>query len=143
MRSPKVALNYFQSSEFWNTVQLLGVMSIPYVLEVSEKGLQLETGLKWLFVGVLGVVVKGRKDLESNPNLYTPVGVAGTDPKQAQIYVAQNIAIEQATREVIPKTASDRIKEVADDIIATTQIPDLLKPYAKKASRDFLGRFFK
>lgn len=34
MQSQKVALNYFQSSEFWNTFQLLGVMSIPYILQI-------------------------------------------------------------------------------------------------------------
>ena len=145
MQSQKVALNYFQSSEFWNTFQLLGVMSIPYILQISEKGFQLEIVLNWVFVGVLGVLVKGRKDLEANPNLYTPVGVLGTNPNQAIAYVAQNIALEQATREVIPRAASDRINEVADDIINETPIPELLKPYAQKASRDFLGlgRFFK
>lgn len=139
----KTALNYFQSSEFANTFQLLGVMSIPYIMELSQKGIKLEIVLNWFFVGVLGILVKGRKDLESNPNLYTPVGVLGTDPKQAQMYVAQNIAVEQATREVIPQAASDRISEVASDIINTTPIPDLLKPYAAKAGRDFLKGLFR
>ena len=88
-------------------------------------------------------MAKAKKDLELSPNLYTPIGVAGTDPNQAIAYVAHNIALEQATREVISNAARDRIKEVADDIVTTTPIPDLLKPYAKKASRDFLGRFFK
>ena len=139
----KAALNYFKSSEFANTLQLLGVMSIPYIMEISQKGFNLETILNWLFVGVLGIVVKGRKDLESNRNLYTPVGVIGTDPRQAEIYVAKNIAREQAIQEVIPQAASDRIDEVAKQIINNTPIPEILKPYAAKSGTDFLRGLFR
>lgn len=141
--SHKVALNYFYSAEFLNTVQVIGITSIPYIVLISKTGFNLESVLTLLFAGVIGGAAKAKKDLEISPNLYTPVGVAGTNPNQAIAYVAENIALEQATREVITNAASDRINEVANDIISTTPIPDLLKPYAKKASRDFLGRFFK
>ncbi len=139
----KVALNYFKSSEFLNTVQLLGVMSIPYILDLSQRGFKLETMLNWFFVGFLGVLVKGRKDLQANPNLYTNKGILGTDPEVAKAYVAQNIAVEQATASVIGNAANERINEVANDILDATSIPDLLKPYTKKAGSDFLRGLFK
>lgn len=141
--SPKVALNYFYSAEFLNTLEVIGTMSIPYIAVISKIGFTWETTLAWVFGGIIGGLAKARKDLEYNPNLYTPVGVAGTNPNQAIAYVAENIALEQAEQKVIPNAAKERINEVANDIISTTPIPDLLKPYAKKASRDFLGRFFK
>jgi hypothetical protein len=141
--SHKVALNYFYSAEFLNTVQVIGVTSIPYIVLISKTGFNLESVLTLLFAGLIGGAAKARKDLEISPNLYTPIGVAGTNPNQAIAYVAENIALEQATREVIPNAAKERINEVANDIISTTPIPDLLKPYAKRASRDFLGRFFR
>ena len=143
MPSQKVAVNYFQSTEFLNTVQIVGTTSIPYIVLIAKTGFSVEAVLTFVFAGLVGGVVKAKKDLELSPNLYTPVGVAGTDPNQAIAYVAQNIALEQATREVIPRAASDRINEVANDIINETPISELLKPYAQKASRDFLGRFFK
>jgi hypothetical protein len=141
--SHKVALNYFYSAEFLNTVQVIGVTSTPYIVLISKTGFNLESVLTLLFAGLIGGMAKAKKDLEISPNLYTPIGVAGTNPNQAIAYVAENIALEQATREVISNAAEERINEVANDIISTTPIPDLLKPYAKKASRDFLGRFFK
>ena len=141
--SHKVALNYFYSAKFLNTVQVIGVTSIPYIVLISKTGFNLESVLTLLFAGLIGGAAKARKDLEISPNLYTPIGVAGTNPNQAIAYVAENIALEQATREVIPNAAKERINEVANDIISTTPIPDLLKPYAKRASRDFLGRFFR
>jgi hypothetical protein len=135
--SHKVALNYFQSSEFLNTVQVVGITSIPYVVLLSKTGFNLETALTLLFSGIIGGIAKARKDLEISPNLYTPVGMVGTNPSQAIAYVAQNIALEQATREVISKNASDRIIEVANNIAATTPIPELLKPYAKNRLKPF------
>jgi len=143
VQSHKVAVNYFRSAEFYNTVQVIGSMSIPYVVLISKVGFTLETALTLLFSGIVGGMAKAKKDLELSPNLYTPIGVAGTDPNQAIAYVAKNIALEQATHEVISNAASDRIEEVASNIIAETPIPELLKPYAKKASRDFLGRLFR
>lgn len=139
----KVALNYFYSSEFLNTVQVIGLTSIPYLVIIGKTGFSFESVLTLLFAGIIGGAAKARKDLEANPNLYTPVGIAGTNPNQAIAHVAQNIALEQATKQVIPSAASDQINEVANDIIATTPIPDLLKPYAKKTTTDFLGKFFK
>jgi hypothetical protein len=139
----KVALNYFYSSEFLNTVKVIGITSIPYLVLISKTGFTVEGVLTLIFAGVIGGAAKAQKDLESNPNLYTPVGVAGTNPNQAIAHVAKNIALEQATGEVISSAAQDRIDEVASDIINTTPIPDLLKPYAKKTGRDFLGRLFK
>ena len=141
--SHKVALNYFYSAEFLNTVQVIGVTSIPYIVLISKTGFNLESVLTLLFAGLIGGMAKAKKDLEISPNLYTPIGVAGTNPNQAIAYVAENIALEQAEQKVIPNAAKERINEVANDIISTTPIPDLLKPYAKRASRDFLGRFFK
>jgi predicted nucleotidyltransferase len=143
VEAPKVALNYFRSAEFFNTVQVIGSMSIPYVVLISKVGFTWETSLTLLFSGIIGGMAKARKDLELSPNLYTPEKVFGTDEKDAIAYVAKNIALEQATREVISKNASDRINEVADEIISSTPIPELLKRPAKKASRDFLGRLFK
>lgn len=90
----KVALNYFQSSEFLNTVQVIGITSIPYIVLISKTGFTLESVLTLLFAGVIGGAAKARKDLELSPNLYTPVGVAGTNPDQAIAYVAKNIALE-------------------------------------------------
>lgn len=141
--SHKVALNYFYSAEFLNTVQVIGVTSIPYIVLISKTGFNLESVLTLLFAGLIGGMAKAKKDLEISPNLYTPIGVAGTNPNQAIAYVAENIALEQAEQKVIPNAAKERINEVANDIISTTPIPDLLKPYAKRASRDFLGRFFR
>lgn len=141
--SHKVALNYFQSSEFWNTLQVIGSMSIPYIVLISKAGFNLETILTLLFSGIIGGIAKVRKDLEISPNLYTPVGIAGTNPSQAIAYVAHNIALEQATREVISKNANDRINEVANNIVATTPIPELLKPYAEKTASNLFRRVFK
>jgi len=141
--SHKVALNYFYSAEFLNTVQVVGVTSIPYIVLIAKTGFSVEAVLTLVFAGLFGGAAKARKDLEFNPNLYTPKKVFGTDEKDAIAYVAENIALEQAEQKVIPNAAKERINEVANDIISTTPIPELLKPYAKKASRDFLGRFFK
>lgn len=147
MPSQKVAVNYFQSTEFLNTVQIVGTTSIPYIVLIAKTGFSVEAVLTFVFAGLVGGVVKAKKDLELSPNLYTPVGVAGTDPNQAIAYVAQNIALEQAAEQVIPIDVQNRINEVAnniaDDIINTTQIPDFLKPSAKKAGRDFLRGLFK
>tara|TARA_R110000868_G_C10800053_1_gene756994 strand:- start:570 stop:1001 length:432 start_codon:yes stop_codon:yes gene_type:complete len=143
MQSQKVAVNYFQSTEFLNTVQVVGTTSIPYIVLISKTGFSLEAVLTLVFAGLVGGVVKAKKDLELSPNLYTPVGVAGTDPNQAIAYVAHNIAIEKATDHVIPSAAREVINEVADEILETTSIPDLLRPFAKKASRDFLGGLFR
>lgn len=139
----KVALNYFYSSEFLNTVQVVGLTSIPYLVIISKTGFTLESVLTLVFAGVIGGAAKARKDLDANPNLYTPVGIAGTNPNQAIAYVAQNIALEQATQQVVSKAASDRITEVAKDIVATTPIPELLKPYAEKATSNLFRRIFK
>ena len=139
----KIALNYFYSDEFINSIQVIGTMSLPYIVIISKTGFTWENMLTLLFSGIVGGIAKARKDLKANPNLYTPVGIAGTDPEEAIAHVAKNIAIEQATQEVISSAASDRINEVASNIIATTPIPDLLKPYAKEISSDFLGRVFK
>jgi hypothetical protein len=148
MPSQKVAVNYFRSTEFLNTVQVVGTTSIPYIVLIAKAGFSVEAVLTLIFAGLVGGVVKAKKDLELSPNLYTPIGVAGTDPNQAIAYVAHNIAIEKATEQVIPVAAQNRINEVAnniaDDIINTTQIlPDFLKPSAKKIGRDFLRGLFK
>ncbi len=139
----KVALNYFYSSEFLNTLQIVGITSTPYIALIAKTGFSLDGILMLLFAGIVGGIAKARKDLEISPNLYTPVGIVGTNPSQAIAYVAQNIALEQATQQVISKAASDRITEVAKDIVATTPIPELLKPYAEKAASNLFRRIFK
>jgi hypothetical protein len=139
----KVALNYFYSSEFLNTIQVVGITSTPYIALIAKTGFSLDGILMLLFAGIIGGIAKARKDLEISPNLYTPVGIAGTNPSQAIAYVAQNIALEQATQQVLSRAASDRIIEVANNIVATTPIPELLKPYAKKTASNLFRRIFK
>jgi hypothetical protein len=139
----KVALNYFYSSEFLNTLQVVGITSTPYIALIAKTGFSLDGILMLLFAGIIGGIAKARKDLETSPNLYTPVGLIGTDPAQAIAYVAHNIALEQATREVISKNASDRINEVAKDIVAKTPFPELLKPYAEKTASNLFRRIIK
>ena len=138
-----VALNYFWSSEFLNTLQIVGSTSIPYIVLMSKTGVSLEGVLTFVFMGVIGGIVKAKKDLQANPNLYTPVGVLGTDPKEARLYAAQNVAVQKATEQVIPQAANDRINEVANDILNSVPVSDLLKPVITRTATDFLGRLFK
>jgi len=127
----KVALNYFYSSEFLNTVQVIGITSIPYLMLIQKTGFTLEAVLTLVFAGVIGGAAKAKKDLEIAPNLYTPVGVPGTNPGIAISYVAQNIALEEAKKRVIPREADVRIVEVAASIMDHMPMPEPLKPFAK------------
>lgn len=88
----KIALNYFYSSEFLNTVQVIGITSIPYIVLISKTGFNLESVLTLLFAGVIGGAAKARKDLELSPNLYTPDGIIGTDKAQAIAHI-ENVQI--------------------------------------------------
>ena len=62
--SHKVALNYFYSAEFLNTVQVIGVTSTPYIVLISKTGFNLESVLTLLFAGLIGGMAKAKKDLE-------------------------------------------------------------------------------
>jgi len=141
--SPKVPVNYFYSSEFLNTLQVIGITSIPYLVLMQKTGFSLEGILTLVFAGVIGGAAKAKKDLEIAPNLYTPVGIAGTNPQMAIRYVAENIALEEAKKRVIPREAEDSIVRVASAIMDNMPMPSPLKPFAKGIATDFFKGIFK
>ena len=64
MPSQKVAVNYFQS------MQIVSTTSIPYIVLIAKTGFSVEAVLTFVFAGLVGGVVKAKKDLELSPNLY-------------------------------------------------------------------------
>ena len=141
--APKVPVNYFISSEFLNTLSVVGITSIPYLILMQKTGFTLEGILTLIFAGVIGGAAKAKKDLEIAPNLYTPKGIPGTDPQMAIRYAAENIALEEAKKRVIPRDAENSINRIAAEIMDYMPMPSPLKPFAKGIATDFFKGIFK
>jgi len=127
VKNDQVPVNYFNSAEFYDTVQIVGIVATPNILSILNSGFTKENVLSLMFA-VFGGMAKARRDLDENKNLYTANGLPKRNKDEAVIFaehskaIAQtaqfNAAIVKATQAVVTDEIGDEIQAKANEIMA-------------------------